>query len=564
MFKQVDGWYFEFMLNVARLPNCMECGTRHGIRDKMIEHVNTLDKVQKALEEFLETKRQVFPRFYFLSNDELLEILGQSKNPRAVQPHMRKCFDAITGLEFGDQASGAIDIFAMISPEGETVQLTKNLKARGPVEEWLLEVQGSMRKALHDLFKQGVLHYQEMDRPLWIKESKGQVVASVSQIMWCRGTANALRSDLGKSGNDTTTPIQAWYNTNLTQLSSLTAAVRGDLTKIQRKIIVALCTVDVHARDIVRELMEANVESTDDFKWQQQLRTSWEDDIDDCVVRQATATMPYGYEYMGAVSRLVITPLTDRCWMTITSSLHLKLGAAPAGPAGTGKTESSKDLAKALGILCIVFNCSDQIDYKMTGKLFRGLAQQSAWTCLDEFNRIDIEVLSVVAQQLLVLRQARLSGTGFCNFEGLNIPVYSMHVIITMNPGYAGRTELPDNLKVMFRPVAMMVPDYALIAEIMLFAEGFDDASNLSRKLWDLFKLSSEQLSQQKHYDYGLRAVKSVLVMAGAAKRANPDMVEDAVLIKAMRDSNVPKFLSPDLPLFYAIIGDLFPGIEAP
>ena len=76
--------------------------------------------------------------------------------------------------------------------------------------------------------------------------------------------------------------------------------------------------------------------------------------------------------------------------------------------------------------------------------------------------------------------------------------------------------------------------------------------------------LASELLSNQKHYDYGLRAVKSVLVMAGAAKRANPDMVEDAVLIKAMRDSNVPKFLSPDLPLFYAIIGDLFPGIDAP
>ena len=562
LFKQVDGWYFEFMLNVARLPNCMECGTKHGVRDKMVEHVNTLDKVQKALEEFLETKRQVFPRFYFLSNDELLEILGQSKNARAVQPHMRKCFDAIVGLEFGDQPSGAIDIFAMISPEGENVQLTKNLKARGPVEEWLLEVEGSMRKALHDLFKQGVMMYQEMDRPLWIMESKAQVVASISQIMWCRGTASAIRAM--KNSDSSSSSIQAWYNTNLLQLSQLTKAVRGSLTKIQRKTIVALCTVDVHARDIVKELMDTQIETTDDFKWQQQLRTYWEDDIDDCIVRQATATIPYGYEYMGACSRLVITPLTDRCWMTITSSLHLKLGAAPAGPAGTGKTESSKDLAKALGILCIVFNCSDQIDYKMTGKLFRGLAQQSAWTCLDEFNRIDIEVLSVVAQQLLVLRQARLSGTGRCNFEGLDIPVHSMHVIITMNPGYAGRTPLPDNLKVLFRPVAMMVPDYALIAEIMLFAEGFDDASNLSRKLWDLFKLSSEQLSQQKHYDYGLRAVKSVLVMAGAAKRANPTMVEDAVLIKAMRDSNVPKFLSPDLPLFYAIIGDLFPGIEAP
>jgi len=232
---------------------------------------------------------------------------------------------------------------------------------------------------------------------------------------------------------------------------------------------------------------------------------------------------------------------------------------------GTGKTESVKDLAKAMGVYCVVFNCSDQIDFKMMAKLFSGLAQTGAWTCLDEFNRIDIEVLSVIAQQLMQVRQALLVNAQHFIFQGTEIPLKTgFGCMITMNPGYAGRTELPDNLKVLFRPVSMMIPDYALIAEIMLFAEGFDSASILSKKMVKLYKLSSEQLSQQDHYDFGMRAVKSVLVMAGALKRAHPDLSEDVVLIRAMRDSNVPKFLADDLPLFQAIVNDLFPRVDIP
>ena len=129
-----------------------------------------------------------------------------------------------------------------------------------------------------------------------------------------------------------------WQNVNYFQLEQLTEHVRSGLNSIQHKIIVSLITLDVHARDIIDNLVIENVKSTQDFNWLQQLRYYWDESVDNIVVKQVNAILRYGYEYMGATSRLVITNLTDRCWMTITGALNIKLGAAPAGPSGTGKT----------------------------------------------------------------------------------------------------------------------------------------------------------------------------------------------------------------------------------
>ncbi len=132
------------------------------------------------------------------------------------------------------------------------------------------------------------------------------------------------------------------------------------------------------------------------------------------------------------------------------------------------------------------------------------------------------------------------------------------------SPGYAGRTELPDNLKSMFRPIAMVVPDSGMIAEIILYGEGMSQTRLFARKVTTLYALSSKQLSKQDHYDFGLRALVSVLKYAGRKKRVQLETPDEEILLLAMKDMNVAKLTADDLPLFNGIAHDLFPGVETP
>ena len=198
-------------------------------------------------------------------------------------------------------------------------------------------------------------------------------------------------------------------------------------------------------------------------------------------------------------------------------------------------------MGKNCAIQCVVYNCSDSLDYLAMAKFFKGLAGTY------EFNRINLDVLSVIAQQILTINIAKRAKAERFDFEGENILLrLTCNVFVTMNPGYAGRQELPDNLKTFFRSVAMMVPDYALPkSSFTPWATTF----SLAKKIVMTYTLCSEQLSNQRHYDYGMRAVIAVVISAGNLKRKYPDEVEDILCLRAIVDVNLPKFLAPDVPL---------------
>lgn len=251
--------------------------------------------------------------------------------------------------------------------------------------------------------------------------------------------------------------------------------------------------------------------------------------------------------------------------MTLTSALYMQRGGAPQGPAGTGKTETVKDLAKNLAFFTVIQNCSAQDDILSLGKLFTGLALSGSWGCFDEFNRIEVDVLSVVAGMVQTLLDAIRKNEQITAFQDTMIKVSKgMGLFITMNPGYAGRSALPDNLASLFRPVAMMKPDFQMIIKITLISSGFLESDELSKKIAVIYDLMLKQLSKSDHYDFGMRAIKSVLRALAEIKRSNREMKEVNVVIKAIRDMNLPKFIADDVILFDNMFIDLFPDCDEP
>eukprot|EP00931_Biecheleriopsis_adriatica_P059470 TRINITY_DN3558_c0_g1_i1.p1 TRINITY_DN3558_c0_g1~~TRINITY_DN3558_c0_g1_i1.p1 ORF type:complete len:4293 (+),score=1112.20 TRINITY_DN3558_c0_g1_i1:173-13051(+) len=562
LFKQVDADWRVTMSAALAKGKAKEVTKEEGLLERLQKCNDNLETVQKGLNDYLELKRLAFPRFFFLSNDNLLEILSETKDPTRVNPHMKKAFEGIQSLEFQPDQK----ITAIISSEKEKVPVVNPVdpaSARGSVEVWLVWVEAAMIETIRHVCLAAEKDYQERKFTDWLKQWCGQAVIAIFGLYWTR----EVEMGLNNSGNE---GILQYADKLRGTLADIIDLVRSDIAALTRCTLEALIVIFVHNKDTVEDLGKMGISQADDFDWLVQLRYYIEENPEkpeqmDLFVRITNSFLGYAYEYLGNSSRLIVTPLTDRCYRTCCGALHLLYGAAPEGPAGTGKTETVKDLAKALARFCVVFNCSDELDYLAMAKFFKGLASSGGWACFDEFNRIDAEVLSVVAQQILSIQNAIKEKRTRFEFEGTDLPiVWTCNCFITMNPGYAGRAELPDNLKALFRTVAMMVPDYAMIAEIKLYSYGYEDSRSLAQKIVTTYKLCSEQLSSQKHYDYGMRAVFAVLVRAGSLKRKEPNQNESILMLQSVNDVNLAKFLDFDVPLYDGITRDLFPGVTLP
>ena len=565
-FSKIDKDFAKIMEKAQEQKGMViECCANELLKNSLPQLYTELERCQKSLEGYLEQKRAKFPRFYFVSNPVLLQILSQGSHAESMQPYYEKIFDSISCVTH----DGNNDIIEIKSQEGkdeEVIELKKPVKPVGNIEDWLGSLEKEMQSTMHAICETCAAKSINMSVQDIVDTFCAQFALLGLQFSWTHQVSNALmQCKTNKSIMSDTNKEQ------LGVLNALSGMCLKDLgSKMNRTKVETMVTIQVHQRDVFSDLArlfkERKLNSIEDFEWLKQARFYWRGADDGiCDISVCDISMPYAYEYLGCKERLAITPLTDRCYVTLTQALGMCFGGAPAGPAGTGKTETVKDLGRTLGIYVVVTNCTDQQRYTDMAKIFKGLCRAGIWGCFDEFNRIELPVLSVVAQQVLAVTNAKRTMSPSLMFPG-DPDVISLKTtvgyFITMNPGYAGRQELPENLKALFRNVAMMVPDREIIMRVKLCSVGYTKFSDLAKKFNALYKCCEEQLSKQRHYDFGLRNILSVLRTAGQTKRNNLDADEELLLMTTLRDMNLSKFVAVDVPLFLSLLSDLFPGIS--
>jgi dynein heavy chain, axonemal len=338
-----------------------------------VGHLIDHRRASVSIQQNAETKRSEFPRFYFVSDSTLLEILSLGSDPAAVVPHFQSgLFDSLAGVRF--DPSDKHRIIEMFSREGERVPLIRPVDARGPVEVWLSRLVKGMQDTIRSNIKAAAS--AAADPALKVSDfvfSRPAQAALVGlQMRWTAETTAALEAAAREEKGALTKALRRADGT-LREL--VDCALRDDLTTVQRTALETCITVYIHQKEATEGLVARRVRSVRDFEWLRQCRVTWREDRNSAIVSICDVDLEYSYEYLGVKERLVITPLTDVCYVALTQALGMHLGGAPAGPAGTGKTETTKDLGATLGKYVVVFNCSDQMDYKGMGKIFKGLAQ---------------------------------------------------------------------------------------------------------------------------------------------------------------------------------------------
>ncbi|SCV03614.1 LANO_0G05204g1_1 [Lachancea nothofagi CBS 11611] len=517
--------------------------------------VDSLKKIMSSLNEYLETQREKFPRLYFLGNEDLLQLMGAPRNLKEASRHLNKLYSGVSGFIFDDSL-----VIGVRSQENESLEFQTPLKMddHREMKDWLEELDSSIKTTvltatetcLKRLKLDGFKFFGQV-----FEQFSFQALLLAIQIRWTSIIDDSSHMD------DFSSTLSEVHSV-LDILVSLTQSSKCLLRRRKAESLIVEC---IHTQSLLQRMAYSDLHVRESV-WGNTLKYYYDSTApkwERINVRVGNHSFCHGLEYIGVPERLIYTPLLENCFTAMAHALAQKRGGSPFGPAGTGKTETIKAFGQNLGRMVLVFNCDESFDFQSMGRLLFGIAQVGAWGCFDEFNRLDESIMSAVASQIGEVQDALSEGkSGFCLLGKSASLNSNTGVFVTMNHGYRGRRELPDNLRKKFRQFSMKKPEIVIIAEVILATLGFKEAKQMALRISNFLKELQSLCSKQKHYDFGLRAMKGILRNCRTLRLALREASFEDVLFQSLHQLLAPRLIEADEIVFREVSSRVFPSVE--
>lgn len=531
LFKRVPS--LDHLIDITSIPRF------NSSLSKILEALLT---IRESLNDFLETYRQKYPRFYFLGNDELLEIIGSKNSICTVSKYARKMFGSIMDIRGKDQKIQSVQ-----SVEGEIFYLENKVDISSCEDhsQWLNELENELKHSLLTYIEKCSEEITSTRDIISLLEKYPFQALLVSFQIYMTRTIEKTNSKTD-------------INEILSELSLTKQKVQEELRtidssqSISKKIRENIVIEILYYQTVLSKLIESGSECDFKINWNyiQRLHLSKDHNTNNTLITfsQGCYSDEYGLEYIGVPERLVYTENLIKCTISLMESRSQGYGGCLFGPAGTGKTETVKMLGQNLGRVVVVFNCDDTYKFSVITRLLFGIAQVGTWSCFDEFNRLDENVLSAVASNIRLIQDSLHSGKSSVYIQNKSIMIErSTGIFITMNPSYVGRSQLPENLKNLFREFSYYKPEEITIISGLIETQGFSEDDGVSQSLLKFIKLLEKHCSKQPHYDLGLRTIKRILINC---KIFAQSAVLSEEVMKSARRIILPSLIESDTLLF--------------
>ena len=532
LFKDVDKTWRGIMSSISKDPRVLVSAGEQGMLEQLKSSLEIIGVIDQGVNQFVEDKKTSFPRFFFLSNQDILNVVSETKDPTRVSPYCQKIFEGIESLEFNEIQ----EIHSIISPSNETVTFiypVQPREAKGCVEKWLTELENHMFGTLTQLFLSAKDTLSNSKQTELLDEYPSQVILAVQHLLWTldiqeaiKGGEQALKEQFVKLTNDVEYMIDFLQTNHLTEPLQI--------------CVKSMIIQQLYFKEVTEKVYRDRITSENDFLWSSQIRMLMVEN--ELQVSVFNVTISYRYEYIGSVKRLVMTPQTHQGVICLAQAFQLNYYGSITGPCDVGKSSLGKELAAYIGTMYRVFSGSEMNTLSSISNFLCGVASSGCWGVLEDYDRANSEIMSYASVFLDNLQQTTLQKEKNLVLDnGKSLPIESGYFVLkTGHTSYLGRHKVPESLKSLFRPVTILAPDIKIILKTILISFGFKNVDSLAQSISDFQKVFNSQFNKKKQYQFGLRKIAEFLELSRTTLKKKTKVKEEEIVANALLECIVP------------------------